>query len=52
MVFKIKDKEFYFVHKPYDYKKEYINLFGHVHSSGGIYKPFGLNVGCDLYHFN
>jgi len=51
MIVKIRDKEFYCVHKPYDYNKAYLNLFGHVHASGGIYKPFGLNVGCDLYHF-
>ncbi len=51
MITKIKDKSFYLVHKPFDYNKDYLNLFGHVHASGGIYKPFGLNVGCDLYHF-
>ena len=51
MILKIKNKEFYLIHKPYDYNKNYLNLFGHIHASGGIYKPFGLNVGCDLYHF-
>ena len=47
----MRDKEFYLTHKPFDYNPDYINLFGHTHASGGIYKPFGLNVGCDLTHF-
>ena len=42
---------FYLVHKPKDYKKGYLNLFGHMHRSGGLYKPFGFNIGCDLNHF-
>ena len=28
-----------------------LNLFGHIHRSGGLYKSFGFNVGCDLNHF-
>ena len=47
----MRDKEFYLTHKPFDYNPKYINLFGHTHAAGGIYKPFGLNVGCDLHHF-
>ena len=50
-ILKMRDKEFYLTHKPLDYKKDYINLFGHVHAAGGMYYPFGLNVACDLYHF-
>lgn len=45
------DKEFYLVHKAINYKKGVINLFGHSHRSCGLYKPFGLNIGCDLNHF-
>ena len=43
--------DFYLTHKPLDCKKDCLNLFGHVHAAGGIYYPFGLNVGCDLHHF-
>ena len=43
--------EFFLTHKPSDYNSDYTNLFGHVHAAGGIYYPFGLNVGCDLHHF-
>lgn len=42
---------FYLVHKPIHYKSGIINLFGHMHRAGGLYKPFGLNIGCDLNHF-
>ena len=51
LVLKMRDKEFYLIHKPFNYKQNYINIFGHTHAAGGIYKPFGLNVGCDLHHF-
>ena len=44
-------QEFFLTHKPVHYKKGMFNLFGHTHRSGGLYKPFGLNVGCDLNHF-
>lgn len=44
-------KDFYLVHKAINYKKGVINLFGHSHRSCGLYKPFGLNIGCDLNHF-
>lgn len=43
--------DFYLVHKPRDHKEGIINLYGHIHRSGGLYKPFGYNVGCDLNHF-
>ena len=43
--------EFYLIHKPIDYKKGVFNLFGHTHLAGGLYMPFGINVGCDLNHF-
>ena len=47
----MRDQEFFLTHKPLDYKKECLNLFGHMHASGGLYKPFGFNVGCDLAHY-
>ncbi len=47
----MRGKEFYLTHKPMDYKFGANNLFGHTHAAGGIYKPFGINVGCDLHHF-
>lgn len=47
----VRGYNFYLVHKPKDCKKDILNLYGHVHRSGGLYKPFGFNVGCDLNHF-
>lgn len=41
----------YLTHKPADCKKEMMNIFGHVHAAGGIYRPFGINVGCDLFGY-
>lgn len=41
----------YLTHKPKDYKSGVLNLFGHMHRGGGIYKSFGFNIGCDLNHF-
>lgn len=43
--------DFYLNHYPSRHKDGYYNLFGHVHRATGLYKPFGLNVGCDLNHF-
>lgn len=45
------NQKFYLTHKPLNYKDGMLNLFGHMHRGGGIYKPFGFNVGCDLNHF-
>lgn len=42
---------FYLTHKPKDRRKDMLNLFGHLHRSCGLYKPYGFNVGCDLNHF-
>ncbi|MBR6779050.1 MAG: metallophosphoesterase [Clostridia bacterium] len=44
-------QKFYLTHKPINYKPNVINLFGHTHRSGGLYKPFGFNLGCDINHF-
>lgn len=51
LILNLRGVDFYLVHKPINYNPEYFNLFGHTHASGGLYKPFGLNVGCDLNHF-
>lgn len=45
------NQRFFLNHYPSKHKKGFINLFGHVHRSTGLYKPFGLNVGCDLNYF-
>lgn len=45
------NRDFYLTHKPINANREMINLFGHMHRSGGLYKPFGINIGCDLNHF-
>lgn len=42
---------FYLTHRPYNHKKNYVNLFGHTHRATGLWKPYGINVGCDLNHF-
>lgn len=47
----IDDKQFYLNHYPHRNKSGFINLFGHTHRASGLYKPFGLNVCCDLNHF-
>lgn len=44
-------QNFYLTHKPKNHNPNMLNLYGHIHRSGGIYKPFGFNVGCDLNHF-
>ncbi len=43
--------DFHLTHKPKDYKKGVLNLFGHTHRASGIYMPFGFNVCLDLNHF-
>lgn len=43
--------DFYLVHKPRDCKMDMLNLFGHVHRSVGLYRPYGFNIGCDHNHF-
>lgn len=47
----IRGDKFYLNHFPSKHKDGYINLFGHTHRATGIWKPFGLNVCCDLNHF-
>ena len=39
------------MHRPIDCKEDCINLFGHTHRAGGLYRSYGLNVGTDLNHF-
>lgn len=51
MMLTFNGQDFFLTHKPINYKKGVFNLFGHMHRAGGLYKPFGINVGCDLNHF-
>ena len=44
----LQGNEFYLVHKPKQCKKDKLNLFGHTHRAGGVYRSYGFNVGCDL----
>ncbi len=44
-------QKFYLNHYPSKHKNHWINLFGHTHRATGLWKPYGLNVGCDLNHF-
>lgn len=43
-ILKSEGLKFYLTHKPTDYKKGYINLFGHTHLATGLWKPFGFNM--------
>lgn len=47
----IRGKKFFMTHDPIDHDRECLNLFGHTHRAGGIYRPYGFNVGVDLNHF-
>ena len=38
-------------HYPVNSKKDYFNLFGHIHKSN-FAKKYGFNVGVDCFHFN
>lgn len=44
-------ENFYLNHYPSKHVDKYINLFGHTHKATGLWKPYGLNVGCDLNYF-
>lgn len=44
----LKKYKFYLNHYPKNHKENYINLFGHIHKLGGIYKPYGINISCDM----
>lgn len=47
----LRAQPFYLNHYPSNHKDGCINLFGHTHRITGLFKPFGINVGCDLNHF-
>lgn len=47
----INEFSYYLNHYPINKKDNYLTLFGHTHRSTGLWKPFGLNVGCDLNYF-
>ena len=44
----IDGNKFYLNHYPLKHKNDYINLYGHVHKLGGLFKPYGINVSCDM----
>lgn len=48
---KLYSQDVYLNHYPKNHKKDLINLFGHTHRITGLWKPYGLNMGCDLNHF-
>ena len=47
----INGRRWHIVHKPVDCVDDCLNLYGHTHRGGGIYRPYGFNVGADLHHF-
>ena len=51
LVLNICKKDFFLTHKPKDRRSDMLCLFGHLHRSCGLYKPYGFNIGCDLNHF-
>ena len=51
LIINIDSDTFYLNHCPRYHRKEYINLFGHVHRATGLLKPFGFNVGVDVNNF-
>lgn len=44
-------QKFFLVHYPADHDRQCLNLFGHTHRGGGLYRPYGFNVCTDLNHF-
>ncbi len=42
---------FFLTHRPKDHDKHCQTLFGHIHRGGGLYRPYGFNVGTDLYNY-
>ena len=45
------DEQVFLTHRPTDHREGCFNLFGHTHRAGGLWRPFGINVGIDLNHF-
>ena len=41
----------YLNHFPNNHKPDCINLFGHMHRAVGLWESYGLNMSCDLNHF-
>lgn len=44
-------RRFFLTHRPSDHARECLTLFGHTHRAGGLWRPYGFNVGVDLNHF-
>ena len=47
----IRGEKFFLTHDPIDHDESCLNIFGHIHRAGGLYRPYGFNVGVDLNHF-
>ncbi|MCR4774836.1 MAG: hypothetical protein K5869_00515 [Saccharofermentans sp.] len=47
----IRGRRYFLTHDPVDHDRQCLNLFGHTHRAGGLYRPYGFNVGVDLNHF-
>ena len=50
-IIKMKGRKFYINHYPHKHRQDMLNLFAHTHRVTGLWKPYGLNLGCDLNHF-
>ena len=44
-------RRFFLTHRPADHDPQCLNLFGHTHRAGGLWRSYGFNVGTDLNHF-
>ena len=51
LIVKVNGIDFFLTHKPYNARKDMLNLFGHSHRAQGLYHPLGFNIGCDINHF-
>lgn len=51
-ILEINDDTYLYLHYlPSKYKKGFINLFGNVHRTIGLYSDLGFNICCDLNHY-
>jgi calcineurin-like phosphoesterase family protein len=41
----------YLNHYPQNRRCYHLNLFGHILREGGLYRPYGLNIGCDVNNY-
>ena len=45
------NQKIFLTHRPENCKENMLNFFGHIHKAGGLYRPFGINLACDLNYF-